>query len=105
MTLWQLARVANEIRSTRDEYMIVGLDPGVLFKCTPATLIENLWMGWFYARQHGTFRAISFLPTRKWKAVYVYVIYTSRGARFARPLLHPFCIFHHVATPTACSLM
>ena len=71
MTLWQLARVANEIRSTRDEYMILGLDPGVLFKCTPATLIENLWMELFYARQHRTFRAISFLPTRKWKAVYV----------------------------------
>ena len=35
----------------------------------------------------------------------IIIVITSRGAHFARPLLHPFCIFHHVATPTACSIM
>ena len=29
-----------------------------------------------------------------------------QGGRAKRaPLLHPFCIFHHVATPIACSVM
>ena len=36
-----------------------------------------------------------------------HILKYSRGARFTRPLLHLFCtmIFHHVATPTACSIM
>ena len=42
--------------------------------------------------------------TRSYR-VRLIILVTGRGACFARPLLYPFCVFHHVATPTACSIM
>ena len=67
MTLWQLATVANEIRSTRDEYMILQNWIGSRrpFQVHTCNFDEVLVDGVFYARQQRTFHAISFLCTRK----------------------------------------
>ena len=74
----------------------------------PPLLSQSSGYGMLAGIIHYNFTTCShwwFCPWTSLSCVNDYDRRTSRGARFTRPLLYPFCIFHHVATPTACSIM